>query len=91
MDNALRQGSEKVKKLNLGYWKMHGTQISYLLHADDIVIMAENEEDLQYNVNVLNGTLSNINVNRNVRKTKSIITASGNNTINIECKGHTIK
>lgn len=62
----MKEASRKTKKVNLG------TGYKYQSFcADDMVTMTE-KEDLQFNVNVLNGTLSNINIKIKVRKTKSI-------------------
>lgn len=73
MDKTVKETNRKMKKSVLGYWRMQRTQLSEFLYADDTVMKAEKEEVLQFNVNVLNETSSNINMKTTESETKSMI------------------
>ena len=60
---------EEVKDLNLGI-KFGEEMLSALLYADDIVLLAENEEDLQQQLNIVHSWCSKWRISINMDKTK---------------------
>ena len=68
----------------LGFWRMKAIQLQDMLFADDMVMVIETEEKLQHNVNEYQMELSAINVEININKSKTMITA-------FEIKEHKIK
>lgn len=41
IDEAVKEAKRKVRKVKLGYWRMKETQITEVLFADDMVLLAE--------------------------------------------------
>ena len=50
MDNTEREARESFQ----GGVQLEGNKVQFLLFADDLVLVAENEEDIKRNVEVLN-------------------------------------
>lgn len=91
IDEAIKEAKKKMKKLKLGYWKMKETQLTELMFADDMAILADSEENLQFNLDILNKELNKINMKINVDKTKSMIISSGNKVHSIQINGQEIE
>lgn len=48
LDGAIKKAKLKMKQLKLEYWKMKPTNIVELIFADDIVVLADTEENLRH-------------------------------------------
>ena len=57
MDEVLKQCDKKTKKLHVGYNKLKPSCISECMFADDIALLASNEDDLKHNLEVWNEQL----------------------------------
>ena len=90
LDEAMKEAKKKMKTLKLGYWQMERIQLTELMFADDMAIVAETEKDLQYNIEILDKELSKINMKINIDKTKSMIIATENKRHEIKLKGKQI-
>jgi hypothetical protein len=73
LDDVIKYCKEKIKPYNVGHWKMKKVNISELCYADDMFIAAENEKDLQHNINIYNKEMKKKNLIINRGKTKTII------------------
>ncbi|XP_060516976.1 uncharacterized protein LOC132696257 [Cylas formicarius] len=87
-NNGIRQGDslnpllfniimdEAIKKVRLdrGY-RMGNDEVTIICHADDAMICAENEEDLQRLLNIFNRTGNQFNMTISAQKTKSMTTS----------------
>lgn len=62
---------------------MQRINVSEMLFADDIVLLAESEQNLQYNLNILNEEMVKKNMKININETKSMIIVVENKTHNI--------
>jgi hypothetical protein len=54
------------KEVQVGYWKLQPVTVSELTYADDIVLIAGNQRNLQYNLNIWNEVLREYNLKINV-------------------------
>jgi hypothetical protein len=70
MDEVSKRCREKTKKFTVGYWKLQPVTISELTYADDIVLIAGNQRNLQYNLFIWNEALKEYNLKISVRKPK---------------------
>uniref|UniRef100_A0A1Y1MCV0 Reverse transcriptase domain-containing protein n=1 Tax=Photinus pyralis TaxID=7054 RepID=A0A1Y1MCV0_PHOPY len=71
MDNIIKQCQKKInKKLHVGYKNMTRIEIAACAFADDIVITAKNQKDLQDNLDVWNKILAENGMKINKNKTK---------------------
>ena len=61
--------AQTLKRLNIGI-KVNGKSICVLLYADDIVLLAENEKDLQTLLNTTHEWCSKWKLNINIEKSK---------------------
>lgn len=70
MDDIIQKCTKRVKKLTVGYRNLQRVQISEGAFADDVVVMAGKEEDLQINLEIWNQVLQEHGMNLNKEKTK---------------------
>ena len=84
MDDIIKECNTKIKKLFLGYKNLQRVELSECAFADDIVIMANNENDLQTNVTAWNETLNEYGMKINNDKTKVMVIASEQQQTNIQ-------
>ena len=54
MDEIMKACKSEIRPFKIGNWLMKLTTVSELAFADDLVLIAKSEEDLQYNLNVWN-------------------------------------
>lgn len=80
MDKAVKEAKVNMKKFNIGNWKMEKVEMSELLFADDMAIVANSAKDLQQNINAMNESLKRINMKININKTKSMIISTQHQT-----------
>ena len=55
MDSIVREGRESFQ----GEVQLEGSKVQFLLFADDLMLVAENEEDIKKNAEVLNEVMKN--------------------------------
>ena len=70
MDDIIRNCQERVKKLCIGYRTLKKVEISECAFADDVMILAENEKELQKNILIWNEELNKAGMKLNENKTK---------------------
>ena len=73
MMNSVSTKLKGMKPLKVGMWKLRPVQLKMLSFADDLVIFAETEKDLQKNVNMLNRELKKKGLKINDKKTKTMV------------------
>lgn len=61
------------------------------LFADDMVVMAESERNLQHNINLINRELQGINMSINVNKAKSMLISLEGGTHKIIIEGEILE
>jgi hypothetical protein len=70
MDDVFKQIKLKMKKYQIGCWKMKPINISDLVYVDDIVLFAMSQANMQRNLEILNSELLTRNMLTNHGKTK---------------------
>lgn len=90
MDDILKETKEKVKKLLVGYRNMERVTISECAFADDLVIFAKSEQDLQHSLDVWKKALQDRNLKINTDKTKVMVVGKGDEKISITLDGRKI-
>ena len=51
--DSVAKACSKMKKMNVGMWKLKPVNLTTLSFADDLVLFGKSENDLQYNINIL--------------------------------------
>jgi hypothetical protein len=77
MDEVMNESKHKVKQFQVGYQKLQQIKISEQAYADDVVLIAANERNLNYNLTIWNESLKNKGLKINIDKTKTIIAKNG--------------
>ena len=72
MDSISRK-CKGMKPINVGRWKLKPIQLQILSFADDLVMFAKNQRDLETNINILNRELSKRGMKINSKKTKTMV------------------
>ena len=70
--DSVAKACSKMKKMNVGMWKLKPVNLTTLSFADDLVLFGKSEDDLQYNINILNNELSKRGMKINAKKTKTM-------------------
>lgn len=70
MDDIIKKCTSKSKKARVGHINLDVVQVSEGAFADNIVIIADNENDLKRNLTTWNMTLKNSGMIMNKSKTK---------------------
>lgn len=91
IDEAIKKATMKTRKYKVGRWKMKEIQLSELLYADDMVLVAHSEEDLQYNVEIYHNELRKVNMKINIGKTKTMVIAAEEIRHSITIEGQEIE
>lgn len=91
MDDVLKEVKGKVNKLPVGYRNMEIMTISDCAFADDIVIFAKNEIDLQQNLEIWNKSLRKRNLKINSEKTKIMIIGKDDKQASVTLDGRKIE
>uniref|UniRef100_A0A1Y1M3Z3 Reverse transcriptase domain-containing protein n=1 Tax=Photinus pyralis TaxID=7054 RepID=A0A1Y1M3Z3_PHOPY len=81
MDDIIKEVKGKTRKLNVGYRNLVTVELAESAFADDLMIFAKNERDLQNNLDIWSKALKDRNLRINVKKTK--VMAIGNDNINM--------
>lgn len=73
MDDIVKEVKGKVKKLQVGFRNMKRVEISESIFADDLVIYAKSNQDLQFNLETWKNSLESINLRINEKKSKVMV------------------
>lgn len=73
LDDITKEVKDKVKKLLIGYWNMEPIYLSQCSFADDLMICAKNEDELQKNLEIWHTALRQRNLKINLDKTKIMV------------------
>ena len=76
MDSIVRESKETFQ----GGVQLEGSKVQFLLFADDLVLVAENEEDIKKNAEVLNEVMEKWKMRINWQKTKVMVVQRGGGT-----------
>jgi hypothetical protein len=52
MDEVMKESKHRVKQFQVGYWKLQQIKISEQAYTDDMVLIAANERNLNYNLKI---------------------------------------
>ena len=84
MDEVIKKCTSRSKKLHVGHKNLQRVEISEGVFADDVVIMAKNEKDLQQNINTWNTVLEEYGMKINKDKTKVMMIGEEQEELNID-------
>jgi hypothetical protein len=84
MDEVMKESKHKVKQFQVGYWKLQQIKISEQAYADDVVLIAAKERNLNYNLKIWNESLKNRGLKINTDKTKTMVIAKNAKKHNIK-------
>lgn len=73
MDEIIKKCSKKSKKFKVGHWNLESVKISEGAFADDVVLIAEDERELQENLEIWNTVLEENGMKINKKKTKVMV------------------
>ncbi|XP_068082743.1 LINE-1 retrotransposable element ORF2 protein [Anabrus simplex] len=73
LDHIMKLCHEKIKKLTVGNYLMRPVRFSDLAFADDLIVVASSEQNLQHNINVWVEELKEKGMEVNVDKTKTMV------------------
>ena len=73
MDEIMKACKSEIRPFKIGNWLMKPVTVSELAFADNLVLIAKSEEDLQYNLNIWNREFIKKNMRLNVAKTETMI------------------
>ena len=79
MDSIVREARECFR----GGVQLEGSKVQFLLFADDLVLVAENEEDIKKNAEVLNEVMVKWKMTINWQKTKVMVVQRGGGTCHL--------
>lgn len=87
MDEIIKECTLKTKKLTVGYRRLTPVEVTECAFADDLVIMAGSETNLQKNLEIWEDTFIKFEMNINVDKTKVMVISREQEDIKVELKG----
>lgn len=90
MDDAIRYCQERMESFIVGYRHLRPISIQACAFADDIVLFANSEKNLEKNLKVWKDILASQNLQLNVEKTKVMGISNGTRVINVRVDGEII-
>ena len=87
MDHILREAKERFS----GGVKLEDRNVQFLLFADDLMLVAEKEEDVESNLRILDGVMEKWQMMINWGKTKAMVVKRGGGSCNVSVKGEKIE
>lgn len=84
MDDIIKTTANKTKKVHIGFNKLSPVNVSVCAFADDLMICAAKEKDLQENLQIWEEELAKRNLKINISKTKVMVISKENKNTNIE-------
>lgn len=91
MDDIIKEVKKKTRKLQAGYRKLEVLRIGECAFADDLTILARNEEDMQYNMEIWKTELEKQGLKINIEKTKVMSVGEKGSNILIKLNGSIIE
>ena len=91
MDDMIKDTRAKTKKLQVGHYNLKPVEISECAFADDLMVSANSEKDLQENINIWENTFSKWNMKMNVEKSKVMHIGKDNKSLNLKINGKNIE
>ena len=91
MDDILKEVKSKIRQIHVGYRNMKAVSISECLFADDLVILAGSEIELQKNMETWRESLAERNMKINIEKTKVMVVGKENKDVKVEMDGMTLQ
>lgn len=91
MDDILKEVKTKVRRLKVGYRNMEIVTIGECVFADDVAIFANNEKDIQHNLEVWQDALKKRNLKINIDKTRVMKIGNSNITSPVELNGNKVE
>jgi hypothetical protein len=67
MDSVLRHCKRRTPKVKIGNWKLRPVRVQTLVHADDVVLVADTDRDLQVSVTEWASTFSERGLEVNIQ------------------------
>ena len=87
MDDVAKEVQPEVKKMHVGYRNMEAVGISECIFADDLVLLASNEDDLQRSMGAWKDALARRNMQVNKEKTKVMVVGKENIGVKVKLDG----
>ena len=87
MDDIIKQCELRTKKVLVGYRYLQPVKLSQCAFADDIVLFAPSERELQNNLNIWNEELKNNGMKINKSKTKIMAITENNQDLDVYLEG----
>ena len=87
MDHILREAKERFS----GGVKLEERNVQFLLFADDLMLVAETEEDVERNLQILDDVMAQWQMKINWGKTKAMVVKRGGGSCNVTVKGEKIE
>lgn len=84
IDEIIRTCHQKIRGLHVGYRKLQPIFIRNCVFADDIIVMAGSEEELQRNLMIWNEELTNNGMKINANKTQVMLIGKDHQKIKIQ-------
>lgn len=91
MDEAVKESQPKMEKFVIGYKNLQPIRIETCVFADDILIFANSENNLEKNVNAWKTSLDKLNLNLNIGKTKCMAVSNRERESKITVEGNNIE
>ena len=87
MDRIVREAKERFS----GGVKLEESDVQFLLFADDLILVAEREEDVENNLNILDEVMAKWSMKVNWGKTKALVVKRGGGSCNVSVKGEMVE
>lgn len=87
MDDILKEVQTKVKRIHVGFRNMSPVCIAECVFADDLLLLAQNEEELQHSVQIWKEALAARNLKINMEKTKVMVVGEERICVGVEMDG----
>ena len=87
MDRIVREAKERFS----GGVKLEESNVQFLLFADDLILVAEREEDVENNLNILDEVMAKWSMKVNWGKTKALVVKRGGGSCNVSVKGEMVE
>lgn len=91
LDDVAKEVKGHIKKLHVGYRYMEPIFITECAFADDLMIWAKNEKELQENLETWNRSLQTHNLKINTDKTKIMVIGKNNTQTKIQLNGQELE
>ena len=91
MDDIIKETKKRTRSAAIGHRNLKTVKITELAFADDVVLLADSEESLQFNLNVWKEVLERKGMKLNKGKTKVMAVTKEEIHLNIQIEGENIE